>query len=77
MFKAFACLVVMFWSPCISLAERSHSCFALVVFCVQVSNCFLFPAMPMRVVNGKYKPMRVGLCTGILGLRALLDDILF
>jgi hypothetical protein len=33
--------------------------------------------MPMRVVSGKYKPMRVGLRTGILRLRALMDDILF
>jgi hypothetical protein len=29
LFKAFACLVVVFWSPWISLAERSHSSFAL------------------------------------------------
>jgi hypothetical protein len=34
LFKAFACLVVTFWSPWISLVERSHSSFALVVFCV-------------------------------------------
>jgi hypothetical protein len=32
MFKAFACLVVIFWSPWISLVERSCSRFALVVF---------------------------------------------
>jgi hypothetical protein len=32
LFKAFACLVVIFWSPWISLAERRHSSFALVVF---------------------------------------------
>jgi hypothetical protein len=32
LFKAFACLVVIFWSPRISLADRSHSSFALVVF---------------------------------------------
>jgi hypothetical protein len=31
----------------------------------------------MRVVSGKSKPMRVGLCTGILRLRALMDGILF
>jgi hypothetical protein len=61
----------------ISLAERSRSIFALVVFCVQVRNCFLFPVMPMRVVRVKSKPMSVGLCTGILRLRAPMDDILF
>jgi hypothetical protein len=33
--------------------------------------------MPMRVVSGKSKPMRVGLRTGILRLRALMDGILF
>jgi hypothetical protein len=33
--------------------------------------------MPMRVVSGKSKPLRVGLCTRILRLRALMDDILF
>jgi hypothetical protein len=32
LFKAFAGLVVIFWSPRISLAERSHSSFALVDF---------------------------------------------
>jgi hypothetical protein len=31
LFKTFACLVVIFWSPWISLAERSHSSFPLVV----------------------------------------------
>jgi hypothetical protein len=46
-------------------------------FCVQVRNCFLFLAVSMRVVSGKYKPMRVGLCTWILRLRALMDGILF
>jgi hypothetical protein len=46
-------------------------------FCVQVRNCFLFPAMPMRVMSGKSKLMRVGLCIGILRLRALMDGILF
>jgi hypothetical protein len=30
----------------------------------------------MRVVSGKSKPMRVGLRTGILKLRALMDGIL-
>jgi hypothetical protein len=33
--------------------------------------------MPMRVVTGRSKPMRVGLRTGILRLRALKDGILF
>jgi hypothetical protein len=40
-------------------------------------NCFLLPAMPMRVASGKSKPMRVGLRTGILRLRMPMDDILF
>jgi hypothetical protein len=77
LFKAFASLEVIFWSPWISLGGRSHSSFALVVFCVQVRNCFLFLAMPMRVVSGKSKPRRVGLCTGSPRLRAPMDDILF
>jgi hypothetical protein len=71
------CLVVIFWSPCISLVERSHSSFALVVFCVQVRNCFLFSVMLMSVVSEKSRPRRVGLRTGILRLRAPMDDILF
>jgi hypothetical protein len=75
--KSFECLVVIFRSPWISLVERSRSSFALVVFYVQVRNCFLFPMMPMRVVSGKSKPMRVGLCTSILRLRAVMDGILF
>jgi hypothetical protein len=75
--KAFACLVVICWSPWTSLAERSRLRFALVVFFVQVRNCFLFPAMPMRVVSGRSKPTRVGLRTGILKLRASMDGILF
>jgi hypothetical protein len=33
--------------------------------------------MPTRVDSGKYKPMRVGLRTGILRLRMPMDDILF
>jgi hypothetical protein len=33
--------------------------------------------MPMRVVSGKSKPMRVGLRTRILMLRVPMDDILF
>jgi hypothetical protein len=42
-----------------------------------VRNFFLFSMMPMRVVGGKSKPMRVGLRTGILRLRASMDGILF
>jgi hypothetical protein len=38
---------------------------------------FLFLTIPMRVVSGKSKPMRVGLHTGNLRLRALMDVILF
>jgi hypothetical protein len=33
--------------------------------------------MPIRVVSGKSKPMRVGSCAGILRLRASMDGILF
>jgi hypothetical protein len=33
--------------------------------------------MPMRVVSGRSKPMRVGHCTRILRFRALMDGILF
>jgi hypothetical protein len=77
LFKAFACLVVIFWSPLISLTERSRSRVALVVSCVQVRNCFLFLVMSMKVVSGKSKPMRVGLRIRILRLRALMDGILF
>jgi hypothetical protein len=33
--------------------------------------------MPTRVVSGKSKLWRVGLCTTILRLRALMDGILF
>jgi hypothetical protein len=77
LFKVFARLVVIFRSPWISLAKCSRSSFALVVFCVQVRNCFLFPMMLMRIVSGKSKLMRVGLYTGILRLRASMDDILF
>jgi hypothetical protein len=44
---------------------------------VQVRNRFLFPVMPARVVSGKSKPVRVGLHTGILRLRAPMDIILF
>jgi hypothetical protein len=32
LFKAFACLVVIFWSPRISLADRSRSSFTLIDF---------------------------------------------
>jgi hypothetical protein len=48
-----------------------------VVFYVQVRIYSLFSVMPMWVVSGKSKPMRVGLHTGILRLRALMDGILF
>jgi hypothetical protein len=44
---------------------------------VQVRSFFLFSVMPMRVVSGKSKLMRVELRTGILRLRALIDGILF
>jgi nicotinamide mononucleotide adenylyltransferase len=44
---------------------------------VQVRSFFLFPTMLMRVISGRFKPMRVGHHTGILRLRALMDDILF
>jgi hypothetical protein len=64
-------------SPWISLAERSHSSFVLVVFCVQVRNYFLLPAMPTMVVSGKFKLMRDRLRSGILRLRMPMDDILF
>jgi hypothetical protein len=42
-----------------------------------VKNCFLLLAMPMRVISGKSKPIRVGLRTGILRIRAPMDGILF
>jgi hypothetical protein len=44
---------------------------------VQVRNYFLLLVMLMRVVSGKSKPVRVGLCTGILRFRVLMDDIVF
>jgi hypothetical protein len=37
--------------------------------------CFSFSVTPMRVVSGRFEPMRVGHHTEIL--RALMDDILF
>jgi hypothetical protein len=40
---------------------------------VQVRNCFLLSVMSMRVVIGKSKLMRVGLCTGILRLKECSD----
>jgi hypothetical protein len=40
-------------------------------------NYFLFPTMSMRVVSGNSNAMRVGLRTGILRLRVLMDGILF
>jgi hypothetical protein len=33
--------------------------------------------MPMRVISGRFKPMRVGHRNGIIRLRALIDGILF
>jgi hypothetical protein len=75
--KAIACLVVIVRSLWISLAERSHSSFALVVSCVQVKSFCFFLVMLMRASSGRFKPMRVGLLTGILRLRALMDGILF
>jgi hypothetical protein len=44
---------------------------------MQVRGFFLFSAMPMRVVSGRSKPMRVEHRTGILRLRALMYGILF
>jgi hypothetical protein len=75
--KANACLMVVFWLPWIRLVERSRSSFALVVSCVHVRSCFLFPVMPISVVSGRSKLMRVGRRIGILRLRALMDGILF
>jgi hypothetical protein len=75
--KAFACLVVICWSPWISLAESSRSSFALVVSYVLVRICLLFLVMPTRALSGRSKLIRVGLRTGILRLRASMDDILF
>jgi hypothetical protein len=77
LFKALACLVVIFWSPWISIAERSRSSFALVVSYEQVRSYFLFPVIPMRVISGKSKSRRVGFRTGILRLKAPMDGILF
>jgi hypothetical protein len=51
--------------------------FALVVSCVQVRSFFLFSAMLMRVISGRFKLMRVGHHNGILRLRDLMDGILF
>jgi hypothetical protein len=65
------------WSAWISLAERSRSNFTLVVSSMQVRNCFFFPVMSTRVVSGRWKLIRVGLHTGILRLRELMDGILF
>jgi hypothetical protein len=75
--KAIAYLVVVVWSPWISLAEHSHSSFALIVSYVQVRSFFLVSVMPMRVASGRSKLMRVGHHTRTLRLRALLDGILF
>jgi hypothetical protein len=59
-----------------SLAECSRSSFALIVSCVQVKICFLFSAIPTRVVSGRSKPIRVGLHIGILRLTMSMDGIL-
>jgi hypothetical protein len=42
-----------------------------------VRSCFLFLVMPTRVISGRSKPIKVGLRTMILRLRALMDGILF
>jgi hypothetical protein len=56
---------IAFKSQQISLVEHSHSSFALVVsFCVQVRIFLLLPAMLMRAVSGRSRPMRVGFPTG-------------
>jgi hypothetical protein len=75
--KAFACLVVICWSLGISLAEHSHSSFALIISCVLVRICFLLPVMLTRSISGRSKPMRVGRRTGTLRLIASMDGILF
>jgi hypothetical protein len=75
--KAFACLVVICWSPWICLAERGHSSFALVISYMQVRIYFLLPVMPTRAVSGRSKPVRVGPCIEILMLSASMDGILF
>jgi hypothetical protein len=75
--KAIACIVVIIWSRWISPAEHSRSSFALVVSCVQVKIFFLFPVISTRDISGRSKLMRVGLRTGILKLRALMEVILF
>jgi hypothetical protein len=40
--QAFACLEVTAWSRWVSLAERSHSSFALYLFSVHVSSSLSF-----------------------------------
>jgi hypothetical protein len=44
---------------------------------VQVRSFFLLLVMLMRDASGRFKPMRVGRHTGILGLRASMHDIIF
>jgi hypothetical protein len=44
---------------------------------VQERSFFLFSAIPTSVDFGRSKPMRVGLLTGIIRLRALMNGILF
>jgi hypothetical protein len=57
---------VAFGSRQISLAERSRSSFALVVFfiCVQVRIFLLLPATPTRAVSGRSRPRRAGFPAG-------------
>jgi hypothetical protein len=43
---------------------------------MQVRSFFLFLVMLTRDASGRSKPLRVGQRIGILGLRALMDDIL-
>jgi hypothetical protein len=75
--KVIACLVVVFQSLWISLAERSRSGFTLVISCVKVRSFFLFSAIQTRDASGRSKPLRVRHLTRILRLRALMDGILF
>jgi hypothetical protein len=44
---------------------------------MQVRSYFLLPAMSMRIVSGKFKPMRDDLRIGILRLKVPMDTILF
>jgi hypothetical protein len=68
---------MIFWSQWISLVERSRSSFALVISYVQVRIFLLFSMMPMRAINKRSKPTRVGLRTGTHMHRWSRQDILF